>query len=122
MRTPPRCRRCVPRPGARREQREEGDAALARKRLDEAVRCPDLGTPLQGLRLAFGEAIDAHNAGKSADSHHFKQNIGVAWTCINALMQLREMMMDESKLQLGQKLLSNQDTIDPVQTRWTSKP
>ena len=76
----------------------------------------DLGTPLQGLRLAFGEAIDAHNAGKSADSHHFKQNIGVAWTCINALMQLREMMMDESKLQLGQKLLPNQDTIDPVQT------
>ena len=76
----------------------------------------DLGTPLQGLRLAFGEAINAHNAGKSADSRHFKQNIGVAWTCINALMQLREMMMDESKLQLGQKLLPNQDTIDPVQT------
>ena len=70
----------------------------------------DLGTPLQGLTLAIDEAAAAHIAGVPID-----QPIVVAFrTCFNSLTQLREMMMDEAKLQLGQKLLPNQDTIDPI--------
>ena len=74
----------------------------------------DLGTPLQGLTLAVGEAAALHQAGAPYDALHVQKNFDVLQTCTNSLKQLREMMMDEIKLQLGQQLLPNQDTVDPV--------
>ena len=52
----------------------------------------DLGTPLQGLRLAFNLASTQHKVGSD-----FQENVSIMHTCINSLTQLREMMMDEAK-------------------------
>ena len=52
----------------------------------------DLGTPLQGLRLAFNLASTQHEVRSD-----FQENVSIMHTCINSLTQLREMMMDEAK-------------------------
>ena len=92
------------------DAKQTAEASAASTKRWAAQVAHDLGTPLQGLTLAIDEAAAAHIAGVPID-----QPVVVAFrTCFNSLTQLREMMMDEAKLQLGQKLLPNQDTIDPI--------
>ena len=79
----------------------------------------DLGTPLQGLQLVFSEASAAHNSGTPTRSSRyspesFQHNMRAGQTCFNTIVQLRDSMMVEAKLHLGQRLLPKPAKFDPI--------